>query len=93
MAAAAAMILWVNAHDANKGPGPSASVTPSVTEVKVAVNTATPPPSNPAVPNVPVSDEVEVEGLEVGSEATVIYTRGEEGSSPVVWITGRGEAK
>jgi hypothetical protein len=56
------------------------------------VKTATPPPSNPPAP-VPENGEVEVEGLEVGSEATVIYTRGDEGSSPVVWITGRGEAK
>ena len=93
MAAAAAMILWVNAHDPNKGVAPVASTStnaPASTDTVAVVKTAAPPPSNPPVPE---SDEVEVEGLEVGSEATVIYTRGEEGSSPVVWITGRGEAK
>lgn len=96
MAAAAAMILWVNSHDPNKGVAPVASTTttaPATTDTVAVVKTAAPPPSNPSVPNAPVSDEVEVEGLEVGSEATVIYTRGEDGSSPVVWITGRGEAK
>jgi anti-sigma factor RsiW len=92
-AAAAAMVLWVGAHDPNKGVGPSASATTTAPAETVAVvKTATPPPSNPPVP-VAESDQVEVEGLEVGSEATVIYTRGDEGSSPVVWITGRGEAK
>jgi anti-sigma factor RsiW len=91
MAAAAAMILWVNAHDANKGAQPTASApTPTTAETVAKVNTPPTPPSNPPVP---VSDDVEVEGLEVGSEATVIYTRDEKGSSPVVWITGRGEAK
>ena len=91
MAAAAAMVLWVNAHDAGKGTQPTASATaPATTDTVAKVNTPPTPPSNPPVP---VSDDVEVEGLEVGSEATVIYTRGEDGSSPVVWITGRGEAK
>jgi len=94
MAAAAAMILWVNSHDPNKGAEPTASATATQStapaETVAVVKTAAPPPSNPPMP---VSDEVEVEGLEVGSEATVIYTRGEDGSSPVVWITGRGEAK
>ncbi len=92
-AAAAAMVLWVGAHDANKGVSPTASNTQSsAAETVAVVKTATPPPSNPPLP-VPENGEVEVEGLEVGSEATVIYTRGDEGSSPVVWITGRGEAK
>ncbi len=92
-AAAAAMVLWVGTHDAGKGVGPTASATQSVAppETVAIVKTVTPPPSNPPVPAT-ADDNVEVEGLEVGSEATVIYTRSDEGSSPVVWITGR-EAK
>lgn len=91
MAAAAAMILWVGTAG-NKGVAPVASSTQSAAppETVAVVKTATPPPSNPPVPA--TNDEVEVEGLEVGSEATVIYMRGDDGSSPVVWITGR-EAK
>lgn len=90
-AAAAAMVLWVGSAG-NKGVAPVASTTQSAAppETVAIVKTATPPPSNPPVPA--TNDEVEVEGLEVGSEATVIYMRGDDGSSPVVWITGR-EAK
>jgi len=90
-AAAAALILWTGAHEVKSPVAPVASTTaapPPVTVVKID----TPPPSNPSMPVPENAATVEVSDLEVGSGATVIYTRGEEGSSPVVWITGR-EAK
>lgn len=89
-AAAAALIFWTGAHEV-KTPTPvaSTSVAPPETVAKII---PPPPPSNPPVPVPENASTVEVEDLEVGSGATVIYTRGEEGSSPVVWITGR-EAK
>ncbi len=92
-AAAAALIVYTNAGDHKTTPVPVASA-PVVTATAdtVAVKTATPPPSNPPAPVPESKSTVEVEDLEVGSGATVIYTRGEDGSSPVVWITAR-EAK
>jgi anti-sigma factor RsiW len=89
-AAAAALVLWVGAHDARVSPAPVASTTSQPAET-VAVKITPPPPSNPPAPVPESVPTVEVENLEVGSGATVIYTVGEgdEGSSPVVWITGR----
>jgi anti-sigma factor RsiW len=94
-AAAAALIFYMGRDHGGPGPAPVASATtapsaPRATADTVAVKTPNPPPSNPPVPE--TASTVEVENLEVGSGATVIYTRGEEGSSPVVWITAR-EAK
>lgn len=86
-AAAAALIVWTGAHEV-KSPLPVASTSVAPPET-VAVKIVPPPPSNPPAPVPESAATVEVEDLEVGSGATVIYTRGEEGSSPVVWITGR----
>lgn len=92
-AAAAALIVYTNAGDHKTTPVPVASApVATATADTVAVKTPTPPPSNPPAPVPESASTVEVEDLEVGSGATVIYTRGEDGSSPVVWITAR-EAK
>lgn len=92
-AAAAALIMYIG-REHTPTPAPVASTTASTTAGAtadtVAVKTPVTTPSNPPVPE--TASTVEVEGLEVGSGATVIYTRGEDGSSPVVWITAR-EAK
>jgi anti-sigma factor RsiW len=88
-AAAAALVFYVN-NGANKSTTvPVASTSATAPAETVAVKTPTPPPSNPPAP---ADETVEVQDLEVGSGATVVYTRGEDGSSPVVWITAR-EAK
>ncbi|MBI2388123.1 MAG: hypothetical protein HYV09_00790 [Deltaproteobacteria bacterium] len=90
-AAAAALVVWTGVHEP-RGVAPVASTSAKTAETVAVVNTPPPPPSNPPAPVPESASTVEVEDLEVGSGATVIYTRGEEGSSPVVWITGR-EAK
>jgi anti-sigma factor RsiW len=90
-AAAAGLIVWTGANELKTPVAPVASATTSA-EVVAKVNIVPPPPSNPPAPVPESASTVEVEDLEVGSGATVVYTRGEEGSSPVVWITGR-EAK
>lgn len=87
-AAAAALVLAIRMQEP-KGVAPMASTSAPTAETVAIVNITPPPPSNPPAP---VPETVEVEDLEVGSGATVIYTRGEDGSSPIVWITGR-EAK
>lgn len=92
-AAAAGLIFWTGAHDVKSPVAPVASASHAA-EVVAKVNIVPPPTSNPPAPVPESASTVEVEDLEVGSGATVIYTRGEEGSSPVVWITGRDrEAK
>lgn len=93
-AAAAGLIFWTGAHEVKTPVAPvaSASASSGSNDVVAKVNIVPPPPSNPPDPVPESAATVEVEDLEVGSGATVIYTRGEEGSSPVVWITGR-EAK
>lgn len=91
VAAAAAMIVWIGGQGA-KGPAPVASA-PSAPET-VAVKTPAVPTSKEPVPAIPEpASTVEVEGLEVGEGATVVYTRGDDGSSPVVWITAREGAQ
>lgn len=90
-AAAAALLVYMRGAPEKIVPAPVASASATADTVAV-VKTAAPPPSNPPVPVPETASTVEVENLEVGSGATVIYTRGEDGSSPVVWITAR-EAK
>lgn len=93
VAAAAAALIFYTGRGHQIAPMPVASTSATAPAETVAVvKTASPPPSNPSVPVPESASTVEVEDLEVGSGATVYYTRGEEGSSPVVWITAR-EAK
>ena len=93
VAAAAAALIFYTGRGHQIAPIPVASTSATAPAETVAVvKTAAPPPSNPPAPVLESASTVEVEDLEVGSGATVIYTRGGEGSSPVVWITAR-EAK
>jgi anti-sigma factor RsiW len=87
-AAAAGLFLYVGGHRAG-GPNPVASQAAPAETVAVA-----PPKVREPVAEGPTeSARVEVEQLEVGEGATVIYGRGDDGSSPVVWITEREGVK
>jgi len=92
-AAAAALVLYVRStHDTPVAKTPPAAPMSSSAEKVAVVNTASPVPSQldpvPIIAPAAVST-VQVEDLEVGQGATVIYTREGEGSSAVVWINGR----
>jgi anti-sigma factor RsiW len=84
-AAAAGLFLYVRSNEARQQ---KTAATAATTQETVAVKTAAPPSSHHPVPQ-PIaesSNAVEVEDLEVGQGATVIYTRGAGGQNAVVWI-------
>lgn len=91
-AAAAALVLFVRTAG-GPGPAPVASTTPtaSVTDKVAVVKTAPIPTSHPTeTPPIPEhAQAVQVDDLEVGQGATVIYARDTQESPPVVWINAR----
>jgi len=87
-AAAAGLFLYMRSNEARQQK--AATANPTTTQETVAqVKTAEPPPSHKNPQPQPIaesSNAVEVEDLEVGQGATVIYTRGAGGQNAVVWI-------
>ncbi len=96
-AAAAGLLFYVRSQDST---GTQAINTPSVPAETVAAKTNLPapettkPPAPKAVPlGVPAS-VAEVEDLEIGEGASVIYTTSSAGeTAPVVWITPTSSTK
>lgn len=86
-AAAAGLFLYVRANEARQQ---KVATQPTTTHETVAqVKTQEPPPSHPPKNPAPIAESskgVEVDDLQVGEGATVIYTRGAEGQNVVVWI-------
>jgi anti-sigma factor RsiW len=83
-AAAAALFLYVRTHDHNS----STANVPQAPAQTIAVNTATNPPSKDPAKMIEETAKHEVEGLEVGEGATVIYRSND---SPIVWVTKKKE--
>ena len=87
-AAAAGLFLYVRSHETPQTGPAAANTQPAVTETVAQVKTASPPPSHTSEPRpIAESSAVEVEDLEVGQGATVIYTREGGGQNTVVWIS------
>ena len=90
-AAAAALFFYVGQHKTDPQPSANTEKTAAVT---VAVKGTTEPTSKDDPRTIPPTIEpkhsLEVEDLEVGEGATVIYTTSEKGeSAPVVWINAK----
>ncbi len=97
VAAAAAVMFFAVSNPKQDTPVATPTQKASATDTVAIVNTAPVPTSDPTImPPAPVTAShlesgVEVEDLEVGQGATIIYRGDEEGSSPVVWITAARE--
>ena len=83
-AAAAALFLYVRTHDHNS----STANIPQAPAQTIAVNTPAAPPSKDPAQMIEETAQHEVEGLEVGEGATVIYRSND---SPIVWVTKKNE--
>jgi anti-sigma factor RsiW len=88
-AAAAALFFYVQGQ---KTVSPTVATTAKTADTVAVKTTAQPPSKDPLTvpPAVEPKHSLEVEDLEVGEGATVIYTTGDQGeSAPVVWINAK----
>jgi anti-sigma factor RsiW len=94
-AAAAALFFYVRSLEPHRNAGNAAQNAPtsheSPTQERVAVKapaltSSQPGQESPAKLPPPVDESVEIESLEVGQGATVIYTRDNGAANAVVWI-------